>query len=157
MQCVRAVCACAETQLSCMCVTQGRSCILQVSASEGFGKRRLFEILDDLEKQTRPINEAARKLLAAEKGEEALQPYNMPYALSGNSHPQQEYLCMHLPSAAGFRMPICWPPTLQPRPKRRESLLGFVCRLAPARSAYSSTQSLPGTFNLGLNPTSPAS
>lgn len=45
----------------------------QVTAAEGFGKVRLFEILDDLEGKTRPIMEAARKRLA--EGEQAALRY----------------------------------------------------------------------------------
>lgn len=55
----------------------------QVTAAEGFGKTRLFEILDDLEEKTRPIMQEARQRLAKEKGESALEPHNMGYALAG--------------------------------------------------------------------------
>ncbi|KAF5828250.1 oligoendopeptidase [Dunaliella salina] len=57
----------------------------KVMGAEGFGKRRLFEIMDDLEARTRPIMVAARQKLAAEKGPEALEPYNMGYMLSGDT------------------------------------------------------------------------
>jgi hypothetical protein len=56
---------------------------LQVTAAEGFGKTRLFEILDDLEAKTRPIMEAARQRLAKEKGPSALEPHNISQALAG--------------------------------------------------------------------------
>jgi hypothetical protein len=46
---------------------------------------KLFEILDGLEKRTRPLMEAARAHLAADKGEAALKPWNQPQALSGDS------------------------------------------------------------------------
>lgn len=59
------------------------SCCTQVTAAEGFGKTRLFEILDDLEEKTRPIMQEARQRLAKEKGESALEPHNMGYALAG--------------------------------------------------------------------------
>ena len=55
----------------------------QVTAAEGFGKTRLFEILDDLEAKTRPIMAAARQRLAQDKGAAALEPWNMSYALAG--------------------------------------------------------------------------
>jgi hypothetical protein len=56
---------------------------LQVTAAEGFGKGRLFEMLDDLERKTRPLMEEARARLAAEKGEAALEPHNISQALAG--------------------------------------------------------------------------
>lgn len=58
---------------------------LKVTAAEGFGKARLFEILDDLEEKTRPIMAEARARLAKEKGESALEPHNMGYALAGDT------------------------------------------------------------------------
>lgn len=57
----------------------------QVTSAEGFGKTRLFEILDDLESKSRPIMKAARKALAEAKGESALEPWNMGYALAGET------------------------------------------------------------------------
>jgi len=58
---------------------------MQVSTAEGFGKVRLFEILDDLETKTRPIMVAARKALAEAKGAAALEPHNISYALAGDT------------------------------------------------------------------------
>lgn len=58
--------------------------LVQVTAAEGFGKTRLFEILDDLEVKTRPIMEEARQRLAKEKGDAALQPHNISHALAGD-------------------------------------------------------------------------
>ena len=55
----------------------------QVTAAEGFGKRRLFEIMDDLERSSRPIMDAARERVARDKGEDALQPWNISYKLAG--------------------------------------------------------------------------
>ncbi|WIA33193.1 hypothetical protein OEZ86_006339 [Tetradesmus obliquus] len=57
----------------------------KVTAAEGFGKTRLFEILDDLEAKTRPIMEAARQRLAKEKGPAALEPHNISQALAGDT------------------------------------------------------------------------
>jgi hypothetical protein len=54
-----------------------------VTAAEGFGKARLFEMMDDLEQKTRPLMEAARARLAREKGEGALLPHNISFALAG--------------------------------------------------------------------------
>lgn len=57
--------------------------VAQVINAEGFNKRRLFEILDGLEQQTRGIMDKARADLAMDKGQQALEPWNMGYALSG--------------------------------------------------------------------------
>ncbi len=57
---------------------------LKVTQAEGFGKVRLFEILDGLEARTRPLMAAARAGVAAAKGEAALQPWNLGHALSGD-------------------------------------------------------------------------
>lgn len=57
----------------------------KVTSSEGFGKTRLFEILDDLEAKTRPVMQAARQALSEAKGAQALQPYNMSYSLAGET------------------------------------------------------------------------
>lgn len=57
----------------------------KVSQAEGFGKARLFEILDDLEARTRPIMQSARERVASEKGASALQPWNTGYALAGDT------------------------------------------------------------------------
>jgi hypothetical protein len=67
----------------CLVSPQHARCCLQVTAAEGFGKTRLFEILDDLEEKTRPIMQEARQRLAKEKGEAALEPHNMGFALAG--------------------------------------------------------------------------
>lgn len=57
---------------------------MKVTQAEGMSKARLFEILDGLEKRTRPLAEAARAALAGVKGEGALAAHNMGYALSGD-------------------------------------------------------------------------
>eukprot|EP00197_Chlamydomonas_leiostraca_P012787 CAMPEP_0202859018 /NCGR_PEP_ID=MMETSP1391-20130828/1317_1 /ASSEMBLY_ACC=CAM_ASM_000867 /TAXON_ID=1034604 /ORGANISM="Chlamydomonas leiostraca, Strain SAG 11-49" /LENGTH=626 /DNA_ID=CAMNT_0049538015 /DNA_START=77 /DNA_END=1957 /DNA_ORIENTATION=- len=57
----------------------------KVTSAEGFGKRALFDIMDDLEARTRPIMEAARANLAAAKGASALEPWNMGWALAGDT------------------------------------------------------------------------
>lgn len=56
----------------------------KVTNAEGFGKIKLFEILDGLEKGTRPIMESALKELAARHGEEALKPWNASYKMAGS-------------------------------------------------------------------------
>lgn len=56
----------------------------KVTQAEGFSKRQLFEMLTPLEEQTRPLMVAAREKLAAEKGADALHPWNMGFALSGD-------------------------------------------------------------------------
>lgn len=57
---------------------------MKVTQAEGFNKRTLFSILDQLEADTRPIMENALRNLATEKGIEALEPQNMSYLLSGD-------------------------------------------------------------------------
>lgn len=56
----------------------------KVTNAEGFGRIRLFEILDGLEKGTRPILERARKELAERFGEDALLPWNTSYKMAGS-------------------------------------------------------------------------
>ncbi|GIL49198.1 hypothetical protein Vafri_5347 [Volvox africanus] len=62
----------------------------KVTAAEGFGKSQLFSILDDLEAKTAPIMTAARERLARAKGAAALEPYNMSYALAGDTEKAQD-------------------------------------------------------------------
>mmetsp|Transcript_27964 Transcript_27964/g.82224 ORF Transcript_27964/g.82224 Transcript_27964/m.82224 type:complete len:689 (-) Transcript_27964:163-2229(-) len=56
----------------------------KVTQAEGFGKGALFEILDRLERDTRPIMEEARARFAEEKGEDALLPWNISFEMSGD-------------------------------------------------------------------------
>jgi oligoendopeptidase F len=56
----------------------------KVTQAEGFGKRDLFDILDKLEEDTRPLMEQARKDLQAIKGESALEPWNTGYLVAGD-------------------------------------------------------------------------
>ena len=58
----------------------------KVTQAEGFGKAALFDILDVLERDTRPLMEAARARLAAEKGGEVdpLQPWNTGFLMAGD-------------------------------------------------------------------------
>lgn len=57
----------------------------KVTQAEGFGKDALFEILDTLEKGTRPIMETARKRFAAEKGgSSSLEPWNLSFLMAGD-------------------------------------------------------------------------
>jgi hypothetical protein len=56
---------------------------MKVTNAEGFGKKKCFEMLDGLEAATRPLMQAAREKLKAEKGEEAIKPWNTGFALSG--------------------------------------------------------------------------
>jgi len=55
-----------------------------IQNAEGFSKKRLFEILDDLEISTRPLMEAARKELVDRHGESALEPYNIGFMMAGD-------------------------------------------------------------------------
>lgn len=57
----------------------------KVTQAEGFGKNRLFEILDKLERDTRPLMETARANFANEKGgPDALLPWNISFKMSGD-------------------------------------------------------------------------
>lgn len=56
----------------------------KVTQAEGFGKKRLFEMLDDLEEGTRPILKEARDEFKRRFGEEALSPWNMSYKMKGS-------------------------------------------------------------------------
>lgn len=56
----------------------------KVSNAEGFGKIKLFEILDGLEKDTRPLMEEARKELEKRHGMAALDPWNTSFMMSGD-------------------------------------------------------------------------
>ncbi|KAJ3111583.1 hypothetical protein HDU96_005547 [Phlyctochytrium bullatum] len=57
---------------------------MKVTQAEGFGKHTLFPMLEKLEKDSRPILDEALARLAKEKGESALLPYNLGFALSGD-------------------------------------------------------------------------
>jgi hypothetical protein len=54
----------------------------KVTNSEGFGKDKLFQILDTLEQGTRPILEKAREELERRFGKEALEPWNTGFMMS---------------------------------------------------------------------------
>jgi hypothetical protein len=54
-----------------------------VTQAEGFSKARLFEILDGLRDETKPLLAAARAALAKDKGEAALEPWNTGYFMAG--------------------------------------------------------------------------
>mmetsp|Transcript_42996 Transcript_42996/g.133650 ORF Transcript_42996/g.133650 Transcript_42996/m.133650 type:complete len:632 (-) Transcript_42996:114-2009(-) len=56
----------------------------KVTQAEGFGKGRLFEVLDALAERTRGLQSRARERLAREKGEAALEPWNTGYMLAGD-------------------------------------------------------------------------
>jgi oligoendopeptidase F len=56
----------------------------KVQNAEGFGKKVLFEILDTLEQGTRATMERARKDLVAMYGDDALDPWNTSYKMSGS-------------------------------------------------------------------------
>jgi len=55
-----------------------------VTNAEGFGKGRLFEILDGLEVGTRPLMEEGRRELERRFGPTALEPWNMGYMMAGS-------------------------------------------------------------------------
>uniref|UniRef100_A0A061S728 Oligoendopeptidase f n=2 Tax=Tetraselmis sp. GSL018 TaxID=582737 RepID=A0A061S728_9CHLO len=56
----------------------------KVKRTEGFSKGRLFEILGDLEEKTRGLLDEARAAAAKEHGDEALEPWNLSFYLSGD-------------------------------------------------------------------------
>jgi len=56
----------------------------KVTQAEGFGKIRLFEILDTLEQGTRKRLSAALEQLSSEKGESALKPWNTGFFMAGD-------------------------------------------------------------------------
>jgi hypothetical protein len=56
----------------------------KVTNAEGFGKVKLFEILDGLEMGTRPIMVSAREELAKRHGEDALSPWNTSFKMAGS-------------------------------------------------------------------------
>merc|ERR1719330_458556 len=62
----------------------------KVTQSEGFGKAKLFEVLEGLAAQTRELQQEARKKLAAEKGESVLLPWNTGYMLAGDLTKKQD-------------------------------------------------------------------
>ncbi|KAH8073139.1 peptidase [Aureococcus anophagefferens] len=55
----------------------------KVTQAEGFGKAQLFGMLDELERASRPIMEAAGDA-AADKGADALEPWNRGFAMAGD-------------------------------------------------------------------------
>jgi len=57
----------------------------KVKATEAMTKKELFEILQNLEERTRPLAAAARERLASYKGRDALEAWNRPAALAGES------------------------------------------------------------------------
>jgi len=62
----------------------------KVTQAEGFNKTRLFEMLDVLEKETRPLMVAALERVKADKGEDALKPWNLGYTLAGDVDKEQD-------------------------------------------------------------------
>ncbi|KAJ3111647.1 hypothetical protein HK100_002621 [Physocladia obscura] len=57
---------------------------MKVTAAEGFGKHTLFPILEKLAERSKGIRNKALATLAKEKGETALEPWNIGYYLSGD-------------------------------------------------------------------------
>ena len=56
----------------------------KVTNAEGFGKAKLFEMLDGLEEGTRPIMMEAREEFTRRFGKDGLLPWNMPYKMKGS-------------------------------------------------------------------------
>lgn len=63
---------------------------MKVTQAEGFSKRVLFTMLDQLEEETRPIMQEARARLAEEKGVAALQPQNTAFLMAGDVLKQKD-------------------------------------------------------------------
>ncbi|CAD7924899.1 unnamed protein product [Amoebophrya sp. A120] len=62
----------------------------KVTQAEGFGKKKLFTILDDLESKTRATMEKAIKELKEKKGENAFEPWNLSFMLAGDLAKKQD-------------------------------------------------------------------
>lgn len=58
---------------------------MKVTQAEGFSKDTLFGILDGLERDTRPIMQAALAQLASTKGADAIKAENIGFALAGDT------------------------------------------------------------------------
>lgn len=56
----------------------------KVTMAEGFGKARLFQMLDTLEAGTRPIMVEAREEFARRFGQDALEPWNTSFKMRGS-------------------------------------------------------------------------
>jgi hypothetical protein len=56
----------------------------KVTQAEGFGKQALFKILDQLERDTRPLMAQARAALVLDKGAAALEAWNTGYLMAGD-------------------------------------------------------------------------
>lgn len=57
----------------------------KVTISEGFDKKKLFELLDELEEGTREACRIAMERLVGEKGPDAIQPWNFEYVTGGDA------------------------------------------------------------------------
>jgi len=62
----------------------------KVTQAEGFNKKTLFAMMDDLESKTQPIMAAAIAALKKEKGEEAFQPWNLSFNIAGDVTKKQD-------------------------------------------------------------------
>jgi hypothetical protein len=62
----------------------------KVTNAEGFGKAKLFEILDGLETGTRSIMVGAREELAKRHGEDVLEPWNTSFKMAGSIVAKQD-------------------------------------------------------------------
>ena len=72
----------------------------KVHKNEGMSAAQLFAILDDFEARTREANQRTLAKLAAEKGEDAIKPYNLRYHMSGDV---TRLLDPYLPFAKGLQ------------------------------------------------------
>lgn len=63
---------------------------LKVRTSERMSPKDLFRILDDFEERTREANRRSLDALIAEKGVDAILPYNLPFSISGDIRRQMD-------------------------------------------------------------------
>ena len=61
-----------------------RRILSQVTQAEGFGKAKLFEILDTLKEGSDALLDNARAALAADKEAAALEPWNTGFCMAGD-------------------------------------------------------------------------
>lgn len=62
----------------------------KVQQAEGFGKKKLFEVLDKLVSSTCELQKKAREKLAEDKGKSALEPWNTGFMLAGDLTKKQD-------------------------------------------------------------------
>jgi hypothetical protein len=74
----------------------------KVTNAEGMSKDKLFEILDGLEKGTRPTMDVSRKELEKRHGADALEPWNTSFKLAGSVVKKMVSVSIHYCSIKEF-------------------------------------------------------